>query len=244
MSNSSSSKPRDIILAHSSDIHIDDGYTARANEGDGTKPLQDVLKTAENVKADVVLLAGDIFEHNRLDNKIIEKTANVIATFSMAVVVLPGNHDPAISGSPWHHRSMIKNDKLFILGVTDKTAVLFKEFDLEIWGKAHRDYEDMKPLSNPRRRKSRWQVAMAHGHYEPVIAGNSMFRPSWLFSDKDISATKADYVALGHWNRAEKVGDGSVLAYYSGSPDYAQTANIVRLSKNGRVRVRRQKILT
>ena len=85
---------------------------------------------------------------------------------------------------------------------------------------------------------------MAHGHYEPVIEGSSVLRPSWLFSDKDLSATKADYVALGHWNRAEKVGDGSVLAYYSGSPDYAQTVNIVRLSKNGRVRVRRQKILT
>ena len=139
---------------------------------------------------------------------------------------------------------MIKNDKLFILGVTDKTAVMFNEFDLEIWGKAHRDYEDMKPLSNPRGRKSRWQIAMAHGHYEPVIEGSSMLRPSWLFSDKDLSATKADYVALGHWNRAEKVGDGSVRAYYSGSPDYAQTVNIVRLSKNGRVRVRRQKILT
>ena len=99
MSNNSSSKPRDIILAHSSDIHIDDGYTARANEGDGTKPLLDVLKTAENVKADVVLLAGDIFEHNRLDNKIIEKTANVIATFSMAVVVLPGTSAPNASGN-------------------------------------------------------------------------------------------------------------------------------------------------
>ena len=73
MSASFSSQNKDIILVHSSDIHIDDGYTARANEGDGTKPLLEVIKTAEKVRADILLLVGDIFEHNRLANEIIKK---------------------------------------------------------------------------------------------------------------------------------------------------------------------------
>src|SRR5271166_2087756 len=33
-------------------------------------------------------------------------------------------------------------------------------------------------------------------------------RPSWLFSDDAIAATAADYLALGHWDRPERVGDG------------------------------------
>ena len=33
-----------------------------------------------------------------------------------------------------------------------------------------------------------------------------------------IAATGADYVALGHWDRPPQVGDGSIPAYYSGSP--------------------------
>jgi len=60
-----------------------------------------------------------------------------------------------------------------------------------------------------------------------------------LISDNEIDATGADYLALGHWNRWEKVGSGSVPAYYSGSPDLAKTVNLVRLTGNGTVHVDR-----
>ena len=66
---------RDIVLVHSSDIHVDDGYTARANAGDGTVPLQSVLRTSRKVGADILLLAGDTFEHNRLADDIVVTTA-------------------------------------------------------------------------------------------------------------------------------------------------------------------------
>ncbi len=59
-------------------------------------------------------------------------------------------------------------------------------------------------------------------------------RPSWLIGDAEIAATGADYVALGHWNRAARVGNGAVPAYYSGSPEYAGTVNVVRMSEAGR----------
>jgi DNA repair exonuclease SbcCD nuclease subunit len=84
-------------------------------------------------------------------------------------------------------------------------------------------------------------VAMAHGHYEPVPDRTTHLVPSWLISDEEIAATGADYVALGHWNRAIKVGDGSVAAYYSGSPDLAATVNVVRLGNAG-VLVSREKL--
>ena len=57
----------------------------------------------------------------------------------------------------------------------------------------------------------------------------SLLRPSWLISDAEIDATEADYLALGHWNRPEKVGTGRVPAYYSGSPELAKTVNLIRL---------------
>ena len=233
---------KDIVLLHSSDIHVDDGFTARANEGDGTNPLRDVLRTAEVVNADIVMLVGDIFEHNRLPRDIILKAAKIMGAAKMHVVVLPGNHDPAMPGSPWHHQSMARANKLHILGVTHKRAILFPEFDLEIWGRAHYDYDDMNPLAKPLRRKTRWQVALAHGHYEPVADRRTALRASWLFDDAELAATGADYVALGHWNRPIKVGNGAVPAYYSGSPDLAQTVNIIRLTAGGEVKVKRQKI--
>jgi hypothetical protein len=118
---------------------------------------------------------------------------------------------------------------LTVIGVTHDEAVRFAEFDLEIWGHAHRDYFDMKPLRGPRPRTTRHQVAIAHGHYEPPENLATPLRPSWIFSDPEIDATGADYLALGHWDRPVRVGNGAVPAYYSGSPDLARTINLVRL---------------
>jgi hypothetical protein len=42
-------------------------------------------------------------------------------------------------------------------------------------------------------------------------------------------------VALGHWNRAAKVGKGDIAAYYFGSPEYAGTINLVRFTHQGEV---------
>jgi hypothetical protein len=110
---------------------------------------------------------------------------------------------------------------------------------LEIWGRAHRDYGDMIPFERVRPRRTRWQIAAAHGHYVPVPDRSTRLRPSWLIGDDEIAATGADYVALGHWNRAVKVGNGGIAAYYSGSPEYAGTVNVVRLAPAGAVTVTR-----
>ena len=77
-------------------------------------------------------------------------------------------------------------------------------------------------------------------HYEPPETWANPLRPSWLISDEMIAATEADYLALGHWDRAAQVGGGSVPAYYSGSPDYVGTVNLVRLTASGEVVVTRE----
>ena len=51
------------------------------------------------------------------------------------------------------------------------------------------------------------------------------------------SMKMADYVALGHWNRKIQVGNGTVPAWYSGSPDYTATVNVVRLKASGGIDV-------
>src|SRR5262249_16056374 len=88
-----------------------------------------------------------------------------------------------------------------------------------------------------RPRSTRWQIAVAHGHYVPVPDRTIRLRPSWLIGDDELKATGADYIALGHWNRAAKVG--AVAAYYSGSPEYAGTVNVARLTPGGEVAVTR-----
>ena len=160
----------------------------------------------------------------------------------MPIVLLPGNHDPAVSEGIYYGGTLATVDNLHIIGVTHDEAIVFERLSLEIWGRPHRDYDDMIPFEVPRgrpQRRTRWQIAMAHGHYEPAPDRSVGPRPSWLIGDAEIAATGADYVALGHWNRAIRVGNGSVPAYYSGSPEYAGTINVVTMSEAKGVTVTR-----
>ena len=63
-----------------------------------------------------------------------------------------------------------------------------------------------------------------------------------MFSDDEIAATRADYLALGHWDRPVRVGKGAVPAFYSGSPELAGTVNLVRLTAAGETIVTRAEL--
>jgi DNA repair exonuclease SbcCD nuclease subunit len=229
---------QDVIVVHSSDVHVD------TLTEDGTAALRAVVATARHVGADLLLLAGDTFEHNRLPLELLARAASVLEDAAMPVVILPGNHDPLIPESAFHRGRIGEVANVAVIGITHEETVHFPALDLEIWGRAHRDYGNMAPLESPRPRRARWHIAMAHGHYEGARDVGAALRPSWLISDAEIAATRADYVALGHWNRAVQVGTGAVAAYYSGSPDLAATVNVVRLTRDGRVEVSRQELLS
>ena len=230
----------EIAIVHSSDLHVDDGYTARAHGGDGTRVPRVVLEAACEAAVDVVLLVGDVFEHNRLPLDLLDRTARLLDDAALPIVILPGNHDPLIPASAYARGAIAEPDNVHVLGITHDEAVVFADLELEIWGRAHRDYIDMAPLGEARPRTTRWQIAAAHGHYEAEPDSTTTLRPSWLISDQEIAATGADYVALGHWNRYAHVGNGRVPAYYSGSPDLARTVNLVRLTAGGDVEVARR----
>jgi len=233
----------EIVLVHSSDLHVDEDRAVGSRNGDGTAGLRWVLVTARAARADVVLLAGDTFENNQLGQAILERARGLLADADLPVVILPGNHDPALADSVFVRGGFAELPHVSILGVTHDEAVPFPVFDLEIWGHAHRDYYSMAPLRGPRPRSTRWQAAMAHGHYEPPATRANPLRPSWVFSDEEIAATGADYLALGHWDRAVRVGNGVVPAYYSGSPHLVRTVNLVRLTAAGEVVVTRERLL-
>lgn len=223
------------MLVHSSDLHVD----GNPQDPHGTDWLRAVLRTAEKIQAHYVLLAGDVFDSNRQTDAIIAQSHALLRDAARQVIILPGNHDPVTPDSVWRRGGLDRLPHVHVIGVTHEIAVRFPDHDLEIWGQAHVDYNDMAPLRAPRARSGRWHLAMAHGHYEDD--GVPPLRPSWLIRNAEIEATRADYLALGHWNRAARVGTGvTVPAYYSGSPDLAKTVNVVRLREDRTVGVTRQ----
>ena len=227
---------RDIVLLHSSDVHLDHD-AEQCGLGDSTRYLSAVLLAAREAGADLVLLAGDTFDSNRQPAAFVDRVAALLAEAPAPVVVLPGNHDPLVPDTLYRRIQSANIESLHILGLTHDEHVAFDALDLEIWGRAHRDYGDMIPFERMRDRGKRWHIAMGHGHYEPAPDRRIAGRPSWLIGDAELAALQADYIALGHWNRAVRVGGDAVLAHYSGSPDLAGTANVVRLGVAGDISV-------
>ena len=229
-----SSFPESVIV-HSSDLHlgVDDSFS----NSDSLAVLPKVLATATAVHANVVLLAGDTFDNHRQPLELLERAAQMLRDYRDPIVILPGNHDPLTPDSVYRRGGLANIPNVRILGLHVDEAVIFSEFELEIWGRAHLDYTDMSPLADPKPRTTRWQLAAAHGHYVDEARDPNRMIGSWLIHREELIATGSDYVALGHWNQATPVGSGEVAAYYSGSPEYAGTVNVVRLSGNGRVEV-------
>jgi DNA repair exonuclease SbcCD nuclease subunit len=225
----------EVVIVHSSDLHLgtDDSFSDK----DRLEVLPKVLTAASNISADVVVLAGDSFDNHRQPIELLERAATMLRDYGKPVVILPGNHDPLTPDSVYRRAGLGLIRNVSILGLNADQAVMFSQFELEVWGHAHLDYTDMAPLANPRPRTTRWQLAAAHGHYVDEARDPNRMIGSWLIHREELAATGADYVALGHWNQSTPVGNGEVPAYYSGSPEYAGTVNVIRLCKNGAVEV-------
>jgi len=225
----------EVVIVHSSDLHL--GVDDTFSHLDSLANLPKVLTAASAARADIVVLAGDVFDNHRQPLPLLERAAQMLRDYRGPIVILPGNHDPLTPDSVYRRAGLGQISNVRILGLNVDQTVEFREFELEIWGRPHFDYSDMAPLADPKPRAARWQLAAAHGHYVDEARDPNRLIGSWLIHREDLAATDADYVALGHWNQATPVGNGNVTAYYSGSPDYAGTVNVIRLRGNGRVEV-------
>ncbi|MCI0883770.1 MAG: metallophosphoesterase [Chloroflexi bacterium] len=220
----------DLLAVHTSDLHIDGRFA------DEFHPLCRVLETAKTLEADLILLAGDIFDHNRVPLAQIDAVARMLGDSGAQIVVLPGNHDPITADSVYRRGGLADVPNVHVLGVSSEDRFVWAERDLEVWGRAHFDYENMSPLRDAPPLAAGRRIAVGHGHW---LKTEEDAHRGWLITDEDIASTGAAYVALGHWPQAGPAGDGRVPAYYCGSPDLAATVNAVRLRADGGVDVER-----
>ena len=217
------------MIAHSSDLHI-----GSVNKDLGA--LRIVLRTAAANRADIVVLAGDIFDHNRVPLAILDEAARIMADAALQIVILPGNHDCLVPDSVYRRGGIADPENVNVIGVSVDEMVNFAELGIGLWGRPHMDHVDMSPLRDAPGRAHPIQVAIAHGHW--LETENDSHR-SWLIRNEEIAAVDADYIALGHWDRCLAAGEGHRRAHYSGSPDLAKSVNIVRLVPGRPVEVTR-----
>jgi DNA repair exonuclease SbcCD nuclease subunit len=217
------SSPRRLRLLHTADVHLDsDSYggaeLGRAHRERYRRCFQAIMAMASTEAVDLVLIAGDLFDHNRVADETVAFVHEELQRLRRPVVILPGNHDCLRPNAIYdRHDVTAGSDHVRVITSLDGQTIEFPELDLVVWGRAMEEHEPgFHPLAHlPSRDAGRWHIVMAHGFFYPDR--QPVDRSSPIFAE-EIRDSGWDYVALGHQHVPTDVSQGTVVARYAGAP--------------------------
>jgi DNA repair exonuclease SbcCD nuclease subunit len=220
-----------VKFIHTSDWHM--GLKA-AHIGEKSKELrQKRFKTASLVadlakreNVDFVLIAGDLFDNHNVDDRVVRSTVEILNSFApVSVFVLPGNHDPLITGGVWD-RSSWKESGSHISLLTEENEIQVGSnavlFPCPIAQKLSRT-DPTAWITERAADDRRIRIGFAHGALDVLPSPGNFPIPS----DRQ-NRSGLDYLALGDWHGFRRYG----RTVYSGTPeqtrfDEADAGNVV-----------------
>jgi DNA repair exonuclease SbcCD nuclease subunit len=230
---------RPLRVLHTADVHLDsDSYgdaTQHAAHRDRERlVLQRIVDRALGDQVDLLLIAGDLFDHNRVPDETVAFVRTELDRLRQPVVILPGNHDCLQTNAIYdRHDFTAGASHVHVIRELDGETLEFPELDVVVWGRAMEEHEPaFQPLAHlPARDDRRWSLAMGHGFFYEERQRPE--RSSPIFAE-EIRDTGWDYVALGHHHLRTNVSQGHVAAYYAGAPG---TVLRIDFSMNDGIRV-------
>ena len=210
---------RKLTLLHTADVHLDNPLHGAAEPPRAHRIFQAIIDRALDSRVDAVLIAGDLFDHNRVANETIAFAQSQLRRLRCPAVILPGNHDCLGSPNAIYHRHDFSAacGNVRVITELDGQSIAFPELDLIVWGRGMEVHEPgFHPLAHlPTRRDGRWHVAMAHGFF--YEDGETPERSSPILA-AEIRQAGWDYVAMGHKHVLADHSQGDVAAWYPGTP--------------------------
>ncbi len=211
---------RQLKIVHTSDVHLDSRGNGAAQDGFRSKAeraFAGVVDTALEEVADLLLIAGDLFDNNRVDDSNIEFVYRQFERIRCPVVMLPGNHDVHDAASVWN-RFDFDEAGAHVHGLMrhDGACVTLDGIGARIWGKAMLEHapENYPLAGTPDRHDTHWNIGMAHGQ----VVDERIDQGSSPITRHEIAASGFDYLALGHIHVWADHSEGDTVAYYCGSP--------------------------
>lgn len=218
---------------HTSDLHLES-----INDRDCPN-LESTVDVAIKLGVDLVIIAGDFFDHNWVDDSLVSFVVEQLQRLSVPVLILPGNHDCLTPDSVYERDefwSRCTNATIF--RSPGGEVINLPGPGMSVWGKSIDSYiHDVSPMAGiPQpQRKGLWHIAVAHGYY---VGDSYPLFPSYHITQQEIATSSSwDYIALGHLPTFRCVGNGPVIACYSGSPLMSRAVAIVDLDDETGVQV-------
>jgi DNA repair exonuclease SbcCD nuclease subunit len=238
-----------LRVLHTADVHLDsDGYgdtrEQAAHAGRGRRVFRRIVDRALADRVDLVLIAGDLFDHNRVPDETVDFVRGQLDRLRQPVVILPGNHDVLRANSIYdRHDFTAGSPHVHMIRRLEGETIELPDLGVTVWGRAMEEHEPaFSPLAHlPARDDRRWCIAMAHGFFYEERQRPE--RSSPIFAD-EIRDAGWDYVALGHHHNRMDVSQGRVTAHYAGAPMFeggegAPDGSVLRIdfSAGGGIRV-------
>lgn len=181
--------------------------------------LHRILQRAVEWPAHAVLIAGDLFEHDRITRDTITfLRAEFEAAAPIPIFIAPGNRDPWVPGSPY--ATELWPDHVTVFSSPKWTSKSLKHVELTVHGAG---FDGPEPSSNPFGKleiaeDGRVHVAVAHGAEKSATPlGKALCAP---FMANALSLPGLSYAALGHIHQMRSFeGEHGSLIQYSGAPE-------------------------
>jgi exonuclease SbcD len=227
-------------ILHTGDWHIGITRWGIDRSEEVFNSLEFIIKIIEEEDIDVILIAGDIFDHRMPKGEDLHRTTEILRRMSKdrrIVIAITGNHDWNDLASGINTFSSLANvhfatnigiqsyktrkGESFLVG----TFPYIAERNFLYLGREERKEdlgENLKDIINEINERflpDTVNIFLAHTFIEGAVLGSAMklsfashfaFPPSWL-------PNRAHYIALGHAHKSQRIEGSPAPAYYCGS---------------------------
>lgn len=183
-----------VTIIHAADLHLGAEFSSLPKEKAAAarkislERLAWLVARANDMTADAVLLAGDLFDRPDLSGSLAAETLAILSKSACPVLISPGNHDYYCEKSPYARYNLPDCVHVFTGRNLEPFSVAGGE--AAVWGAAFQSASAAIPLDadiDPRL----VNICLVHGE----LLGDNGYN---YLSSAAIAASGFDYIALGH----------------------------------------------
>jgi exonuclease SbcD len=217
-----------VRFIHTSDIHLDTSFSGSGFPswlGDRKREairgtFRRIIEDARLNGVDFVLIAGDLFEQDRITPDTFEFLKQQLETLdAIRVFIAPGNHDPFIKGSPYKEESWPSNVHIF--NAEEFQSVELSNLGVRVtgFGFVRASLEDHYFQRLPVLSGELFNIVLSHGsNVGHVPPGKSKHGP---FTIEEVVRKNIQYCALGHYHQQHRIPNpiDDTQVWYCGIPE-------------------------